>query len=252
MPTKRPPRRLPGKIACRDSGIRRAHAKIARCRHPRAPGRRKKTKASGAASAPAARKGPPVATAQQIADLAWAGQHAKAIELATAALAASGLEAAAPARPPRPACGKLHCPRRPRTRRRGRRRDARSREDRQDGRCDGAGAESPGAGANAQGELKAADRHGDRRPQGRAPEQADSRSLRSACCVWPKRSFEGTPNEEALAERDRGGRAVPGAGRCVRARAGAVGSRLGARQPRTCRRIQPVGERCAGALPELR
>ena len=38
---------------------------------------------------PRARK--PASTAQRVGDLAWAGQHAQAIELATAALAATGL-----------------------------------------------------------------------------------------------------------------------------------------------------------------
>src|SRR5438477_6843790 len=33
----------------------------------------------------------PASTAERVSDLAWAGQHAQAIELATAALAATGL-----------------------------------------------------------------------------------------------------------------------------------------------------------------
>ncbi|HEV8554726.1 MAG TPA: hypothetical protein VGR65_15300, partial [Casimicrobiaceae bacterium] len=38
-----------------------------------------------------ARAGKPVPTAEQVSDLAWAGQHAQAVSLATAALATTGL-----------------------------------------------------------------------------------------------------------------------------------------------------------------
>ena len=34
--------------------------------------------------------------------------------------------------------------------------------------------------------------------------------------------------------------------------AGAVGNRVGTGQSRTCRRIEPVGERCPGAVPRVR
>jgi len=53
---------------------------------PARPSAGTKAKPSRAGSTPATRNDAPVATTQEIADLAWAGQHAKAIELATAAL----------------------------------------------------------------------------------------------------------------------------------------------------------------------
>ncbi len=62
----------------------------------------------------------------RVRDLAWAGQHAQAIDLATKALAANGLSARKPARPARPARRELHRPRRSRSRRQRRRRDARA------------------------------------------------------------------------------------------------------------------------------
>ena len=52
-----------------------------------------KARPSPARSTPKIRKDGPVATAEEIADLAWAGQHAKAIELATAALAGKSTSA---------------------------------------------------------------------------------------------------------------------------------------------------------------
>src|SRR5256885_965584 len=52
------------------------------------------TKGSGVRS-PASKRKAEVRTDQQVADLAWAGQHAKAIELATASLAENNLDPAA-------------------------------------------------------------------------------------------------------------------------------------------------------------
>ena len=156
-------------------GIRRTHAKIARRRNPRAPGRREPRHPAPARPRRLARARPS-RPPRQIADLAWAGQHAKAIELATAALAGKRPRASqtdstsstcarrasspratwsAPARMPTAmldAC-----------------------QGRQDGGIQGAGAEPAGPGADAQGRIQGRRRHGHRRAQGRAPEQAEAR-----------------------------------------------------------------------------
>ena len=77
-----------------------------------------------------------------------------------------------PARSPRPARGELHRAGRPRARRRGRRRDARPRGPREVSRVQGAGAQSAGARADAQGRVQGGGRQRHRCAEGRAPEQA--------------------------------------------------------------------------------
>ena len=196
-----------------------------------------------------ARKDPPVATAQQVADLAWAGQHAKAIELATAALAASGLDTAARldlldlraesyiaqgdlGRASEDAAAMLGLAKTAKT----------------------AAATAQALNRRAlvqmrQGELKAA--RPPRRPPSKPPARASrSRSLRSACFGWPKRSFAGARTRRR-SERDRGGRTVPGSGRSRPV----TGERCGESPRRTAtsdlppnrtgRRAMP--SRCAGA-----
>ena len=55
------------------------------------PDSQKKKASRGRKRAVEPRMGKPASTAERVSDLAWAGQHAQAIELATAALAAAGL-----------------------------------------------------------------------------------------------------------------------------------------------------------------
>jgi hypothetical protein len=55
------------------------------------PDSQKKKASRGRKRAVGPRMGKPASTAERVSDLAWAGQHAQAIELATAALAAAGL-----------------------------------------------------------------------------------------------------------------------------------------------------------------
>ena len=105
VPTRRPPQApVHGKIACRDSRgyeelMPRSHAAATPARR----GAGRKPRHRGPARPPAARKGSAVATAQEIADLAWAGQHAKAIELATRGVGREQPRHRRPPRPPRPA-----------------------------------------------------------------------------------------------------------------------------------------------------
>ncbi len=114
------------------------------------------------------------ATATQVGDLAWAGQHAKAIELATHALAAPRLRVA-------DQLDLLDL--------RAESYVAQSDLDRAGadadamlglaksakiGRIHGAGAEPPGAGGDAQGRVQVGRRHGHGGTQGRASEQADA------------------------------------------------------------------------------
>ncbi len=157
------------------------------------------------------------------------------------------------ARPPRPARGELHRARRPRTCRRGRRGDAQSREDRQDGRCDGAGAESPGTRPNAQGATcKSATATATSALK--AARQSKQRPLIALSLLRVCRSAvsQETRTKQALRNATEAAELFQALGDAVGAWAGAVGDRVGTGQPRTCRRIEPVGERCPGAVPELR
>jgi hypothetical protein len=110
--------------------------------------RKKKNSLETVSAAPVGKQVP---TAERVKDLAWAGLHDRAIELATTALAAPGLSVGTQLdlldlrAESFIAQGDVE-PRGP-----GGRGDARSGQERQDGGIQGAGAEPPRPGANAQG-----------------------------------------------------------------------------------------------------